>query len=122
MLNWINRDGKLIILSLGIRTLAQSAASLILALYLDKLGYSLVQIGAFLSAGVAGSAVLTFTVSLISERIGRRRLMVFFAALMGLAGLAMVFVDNFFLLLLIFLLLCCLVFFLLLILREESLL
>ncbi|HLB27769.1 MAG TPA: MFS transporter [Dehalococcoidales bacterium] len=101
MLKWISRDGKLIILSLGLRTLAQSAASLILALYLDKLGYSLVQIGAFLSAGVAGSAVLTFTVSLISERIGRRRLMVFFAALMGLAGLAMVFVDNFFLLLLI---------------------
>lgn len=101
MFNWITRDGKLIILSLGIRTLAQSAASLILALYLDKLGYSLVQIGAFLSAGVAGSAALTFAVSLISERIGRRRLMVFFAALMGVAGLGMVFANSFFLLLLI---------------------
>lgn len=101
MFNWITRDGKLIIFSLGLRTLAQSAASLILALYLDKLGYSLVQIGAFLSAGVAGSAALTFTVSLISERIGRRRLMVFFAALTGLAGLAMAFADNFYLLLLI---------------------
>jgi len=101
LLSWISRDGRLIILSLGIRTLAQSAASLILALYLDKLGYSLVQIGAFLSAGVAGSATLTFAVSLISERIGRRRLMVIFATLMGIAGLAMVFVNNFVLLLLI---------------------
>ena len=86
MLSWINRDGKLIILSLGIRTLAQSAASLILAVYLDKLGYSLVQIGAFLSAGVAGSATLTFIVSLIAERVGRRRLMVLFAAVTGIAG------------------------------------
>lgn len=101
MLNWINRDGKLLILSLGIRTLAQSAASLILALYLDKLGYSLVQIGAFLSAGVTGSAAQTFIVSLIAERVGRRRLMIFFAALMGAAGLGMVFAHNFIVLLLI---------------------
>lgn len=101
MLNWINRDGKLIIVALGIRSLAQSAAALILAVYLDKLGYSLVQIGAFLSAGVAGSAALTFIVSFVSERIGRRRLMVFFAALMGIAGLGMVFVNSFVLLLLI---------------------
>lgn len=101
MLSWINRDGKLIILSLGIRTLAQSAASLILALYLDKLGYNLVQIGAFLSAGVAGSAAQTFIVSLIAERVGRRRLMIFFAALMGAAGLGMVFANHFIALLLI---------------------
>jgi MFS family permease len=92
---WINRDGKLIILSLGIRTLAQSAAAVILALYLDKLGYSLIEIGAFLSAGVAGSAALTFLVSMFAERVGRRRLMVFFAALTGAAGLAMVFVHSF---------------------------
>jgi MFS family permease len=88
-------------LSLGIRTLAQSAAGLILALYLDKLGYSLVQIGAFLSAGVAGSAAQTFIVSLIAEKIGRKRLMIFFAALMGAGGLAMAFVDNFILLLVV---------------------
>lgn len=88
-------------MSLGIRTLAQSAASLVLALYLDKLGFSLVQIGAFLSAGVAGSATLTFIVSLISERIGRRRLMVSFAIIMGVGGLAMVFTNNFTVLLVI---------------------
>src|SRR3990172_5729539 len=92
---WINRDGKLLILSLGIRSFAQSSASLILALYLDKLGYGLVEIGAFLSAGVAGSAVFTFIVSLFAEKVGRRRLMIFFAALTGVAGLAMVFVNSF---------------------------
>ncbi|HSW58640.1 MAG TPA: MFS transporter [Dehalococcoidales bacterium] len=66
-----------------------------MAVYLDKLGYSIVQIGAFLSAGVAGSAVLTLVVSLISEKIGRRRLMVFFTAITAAAGLAMVFVNSF---------------------------
>jgi MFS family permease len=94
-LRWVNRDGKLLILSLGIRAFAQSAASVILALYLDKLGYSLVEIGAFLSAGVAGSAFFTFIVSLFAEKVGRRRLMVFFAALTAIAGLSMGFVNSF---------------------------
>jgi MFS family permease len=94
-LHWINRDGKLIILGLGIRAFAQGSASIILALYLDKLGYSLVEIGAFLSAGVAGAACLTFIVSLFAERVGRRRLMVFFALLVSAAALGMVFVNSF---------------------------
>jgi MFS family permease len=94
-LHWINRDGKLIILSLGIRAFAQGSASIILALYLDKLGYSLVEIGAFLSAGMAGAACLTFIVSLVAERVGRRRLMVFFAILTSAAALGMVFVNSF---------------------------
>jgi MFS family permease len=72
-----------------------------LALYLDKLGYSLVEIGAFLSAGVAGAACLTFIVSLVAERVGRRRLMVFFGVLISAAGLGMVFVNNLVLLIVI---------------------
>jgi MFS family permease len=94
-LAWINRDGKILITSSGIRAFAQGAAAVILAVYLDKLGFSLLQIGAFLSVGVAGSAVLTFVVSLISERVGRRRLMVSFALLMGLAGIGLAFTSNF---------------------------
>jgi MFS family permease len=100
-LHWVNRDGKLIILSWGLRSFTQGAASIILALYLDKLGYSLVEIGAFLSAGVAGAACLTFLVSLVAERVGRRRLMVFFGVLISAAGLGMVFVDNLVLLIII---------------------
>lgn len=97
----MNRDGKLLICSMGIRSFAQGSASVILALYLDKLGYSLVEIGAFLSAGIAGSATFTIIVSLISETVGRRRMMVFFALLMGAAGLGMIFFNNFFALMII---------------------
>ncbi len=100
-LSWINRDGKLIILSWGLRSFTQGAASIILALYLDKLGYSLVEIGAFLSAGVAGAACLTFVVSLVAERMGRRRLMVFFGILISAASLGMVFFNNFILLMVV---------------------
>ncbi len=94
-LHWINQDGKLIMISRGVCTFAQSTIAVLLVIYLDKLGFSLVQIGAFLSAGVAGSAFFTFIVSLIAERVGRRRLLIAFSLLSAGAGLALVFVDNF---------------------------
>lgn len=95
ILRWIDRDGKLIMVSRGVSTLARSTIAVLLAIYLEKLGFSLVQIGAFLSAGVAGSAFFTFIVGLIAERVGRRRLLVFFTLISAAAGLAFVFVDGF---------------------------
>jgi len=97
-LHWINRDGKLIIITRGVCTFARSSITVLLAIYLAKLGLSMVQIGVFLSAGVAGSTFLAFLVSLISEKIGRRRLLVTFTLIMAGAGLALVFVDDFLLL------------------------
>ena len=93
-LRWVNRDGKLIILSRGICTFARSSIAILLALYLAKLGFSLVQIGAFLSAGVAGSAFFAFLVSLIAEKVGRRRLLITFTLMSAAAGLALVFIAD----------------------------
>jgi MFS family permease len=93
--HWINRDGKLIMASRAISTFARSTVAVLMAIYLEKLGFSLVQIGAFLSAGVAGSAVFTVIVGLISERIGRRRLLVTFSLLSAGAGVALIFFDSF---------------------------
>jgi len=76
-------------------TFARSFIAVLLALYLDKLGFSLVQIGAFLSAGVAGSAFFAFLVSLIAEKAGRRRLLVVLTLMSAAAGLALVFIDDF---------------------------
>jgi len=43
-------------LSRGLCTFAQSAIAILIALYLEKLGFNLTQAGAFLSAGVTGTA------------------------------------------------------------------
>lgn len=99
-LNWINRDGKLIIVIRGLCTFAQSTIAVLLAIYLEKLGLSLTQIGAFLSAGVAGSAFFAFIVSFIADRVGRKRLLIIFTLLSAGTGIALVFIDNFLLLLL----------------------
>ncbi len=94
-LRWINRDGKLLIISRGISMFARSFITVFLALYLEKLGFGLIQIGVFLSVSGAGSAFFTFLVSLISERVGRRRLLVVFTLISATAGLALVFANTF---------------------------
>ena len=92
---WVSRDARLIISARGIRTFAQSFVAVLLALYLTELGFSLVQIGALLSVGVAGVAFLAFVVGLISARVGRRPLLVTFSLVSAAAGLALFFIDQF---------------------------
>ncbi len=94
-LRWISRDGWRIILARGVGTVARSSIAVMLALYLDKLGLSLVQIGALLSVGVAGSACFAFTVSLIAEKVGRRRLLVTFTLMSAASVLALALIDSF---------------------------
>ena len=96
---WLNRDATLIILARGIRTFAQSFVAVLIALYLAALGFSLVQVGIFLSVGVAGVAFFAFLVGLVAGRVGRRPLLVFFSMTSALAGLGLVFVDHYLILL-----------------------
>jgi len=56
---WINRDGKLIIAVRGVRTFAHSAASVLLAIYLDLQGFGLFEIGLFLLYGIVGTAAVS---------------------------------------------------------------
>ena len=95
VLQWLSRDARIIIAARGIRTFAQSFIAVLLALYLNELGFSLVQIGALLSVGVAGVAFFAFIVGLIAHRVGRRRLLVTFSLTSAAAGLALFFIDQF---------------------------
>ena len=96
---WLNRDATLIILARGIRTFAQSFVAVLLALYLTALGFSLVQLGVFLSVGVAGVAFFAFLVGLVAGRVGRRPLLILFSMTSALAGLGLFFVDHYLILL-----------------------
>lgn len=95
ILPWVNRDGKLIIIARGLRVFAQGSIAVLLAIYLGKIGFGLMQIGAFFSIGVAGSAVLAFLVSLIAEKIGRKRLLIAFALIAASSGIALAFSTSF---------------------------
>ena len=96
--SWVSRDGLLIISARGLRTFVWGAVSVLLVIYFDGLGFTLVEIGVLLSLGIAGSAVFTFVVSLIAERVGRKRLLILLTALSGSSLLALIFTESFFLL------------------------
>lgn len=93
-LSWVSRDGKIIILARSVRTFAQGSIAVLFAVYLDLLGFSLTQIGVFFSFGVAGAALFAFLVSLIAEKLGRRRLMVGLTLMTAAAGVVLVATDD----------------------------
>ena len=97
-LRWVSRDAWLIILARFLRTFAQSSISVSFAIYLDTLGYSLSEIGLLVTVGSAGSALFAFVIVFIGDTFGRRRLLVGFTLMMGLAGLGFVFSDHYLLL------------------------
>jgi MFS family permease len=92
--DWVTRDARLIIFARATRTFAQSFIAVLMALYLTELGFSLVQIGMVLSAGVIGVAAFAVLVGLVSDRVGRRNLLVAFSLVSAVAGLALFFVDE----------------------------
>ncbi|MSQ08855.1 MAG: MFS transporter [Dehalococcoidia bacterium] len=93
--SWISSDGKVIILASGLRSFGAGFAVIVLGVYLGDLGLSLGQIGAFFTAGVAGSALLTFAIGLLDGKFGRRALFMGVTLLQALPIAALVLSDNF---------------------------
>ncbi len=77
--DWIDRDGKLIFLEKSIRTVPYGFLGVIFGVYLAQLGFSPVAIGIVLTATVLSSALYTFAISFLADRIGRRKTLAFFA-------------------------------------------
>lgn len=84
--DWITRDGKLIFLEKTVRTVPYGFLGVVFAVYLNELGFSTVAIGVVLTLTVLSSALYTFIISFLADRIGRRRTLVFFALTDAVAG------------------------------------
>lgn len=92
---WVDRDARLIISSRVLRSFAQASVAVVLAPYLNLLGFSLQEIGLFITLGLAGGALFSLLVVLFGESVGRRRLLTGFTVLTGVTGLALVFTDQY---------------------------
>lgn len=87
-MSWLSRDGRLILTARAIRTFAYGYLSVLLGVYLETVGLAPWQVGAVLTATLAGSAALTAVFSLVADRYGRRVMLVISAAFMAAAGAA----------------------------------
>ena len=72
LLQWMSRDGKLLLYARIVRTFAYGFLSVILAIYLKLIGFDDVLIGIILSATLINSIIFTLFASFYADRIGRR--------------------------------------------------
>lgn len=93
-LSWISRDGKLLILARGMRSSAQGSIAVLMAIYLDQLGFSVFLIGVFLTSGVAGGALFAILIGTLGDWIGRRRLMTVFPVMSAGVGVTLILSDD----------------------------
>ncbi len=91
--NW-ERDVVVLMASRGVRAFAFSYLSVIFAIYLNQLGYSTVTIGLVLSTASASGAVLTAVWGYLSDRYGRRKVLMLLAALTVVSNLIFVFFSG----------------------------
>jgi MFS family permease len=82
----MDSDGKLILVEKAVRTVPYGFLGVLFAVYLSQLGFSSLLIGVVLTATVFSSALYTFSVSFVADRIGRKRTLVFFALMDFIAG------------------------------------
>ena len=93
------RDGWLIIWTRMARMFAFGAASLVIALFFASLKFSDVQIGLFMTLTLAGDVLLSLFLSLVADRVGRRRILLAGSMLMAVSGAVFALAENFWLLL-----------------------
>ena len=77
----LHRDAKLLMASRGIRAFAFSYLNVVFAIYLSRLGHSTVTIGIVFSVAYLSGALLTAVWGPLSDRFGRRTILMLIAAL-----------------------------------------
>lgn len=82
--------------SRGVRAFAFSYLSVVFAIYLNQLGYTTVVVGLVISIAYASGAVLTALWGFLSDRFGRRRILILLAALTILSNLIYIFFSHIF--------------------------
>ena len=79
---------RIVCLARALRGFGDGFATIVLPIYLTRIGYDPIQIGFVLTSTLLGTAVFTLIIGVIAPRYDLRTLMIFGAALMTFTGLA----------------------------------
>lgn len=96
LLRNLHRDAKLLMASRGIRAFAFSYLNVVFAIYLDRLGYTPVMIGVIFTVAYLSGAVLTALWGYLSDRMGRRKILMLLAILTILSNLILIYFSSLF--------------------------
>jgi MFS family permease len=96
MLANLQRDLLVLMISRGVRAFAFSYLSVVFAIYLNQLGYSTVTIGLVISTASASGAVLTALWGFLSDRYGRKNILMLLALLTMVSNTIYIFFSQLF--------------------------
>lgn len=96
VLRELHRDAKLLMAARGIRAFAFSYLNVVFAIYLDRLGYTTVMIGVIFTVAYLSGAMLTALWGYLSDRVGRRNILMLLAVLTIISNLILVYFTGLF--------------------------
>ncbi|KAK4580230.1 hypothetical protein LTR86_000433 [Recurvomyces mirabilis] len=95
-----SKDIYILLLTRFIRMTAYGSSTLILALYFQQLKYADTQIGLFMTLTLIGDVAISLALTLVADKLGRRRILIFGAMSMALSGIVFATISNYWILLL----------------------
>src|SRR5215217_1279208 len=93
-LTTLSPDGRLLFTTRMVRLFAYGFMAVVLGLYLATVGLSDTQIGFVLSVTLLGDAAISLPITIIADRMGRRRMLIIGAGLMIFAGVVFALTSN----------------------------
>jgi len=94
-LDWVSRDGKLLLTARIVRTFSYGFLSIILAIYLKLMGFNEIFIGIVLTATLVNSVIFNLFASFYADKIGRKKILVIYAILMAISGAIFLVTNNY---------------------------
>jgi MFS family permease len=85
-IGWIDHDLVCLFAGRLLRSFSQAYLVIIVPLYLARLGYDAVHLGVLFSIAAAAGAMLAATIGFLSDRIGRKPLLIAISLMTGAAG------------------------------------
>lgn len=99
-MNWISKDGKIILVNRAIRSLAHGFLAVLFGIYLKEIGFQIFYIGLLLSITLIGSSIFTIIASKLSVNFGIRK-MILISLILSIFGLSIFLItENFYALIL----------------------
>ncbi|MBM2853049.1 MAG: arabinose efflux permease family protein [Candidatus Nitrosotenuis sp.] len=95
MLDWLSKDGKLLLSARIVRAFSYGFLSIVLAIYLKSIGFDELLIGVILSVTLVNSVIFTMFASFYADRFGRRKILTLYAVLMAVSGTIFLLTDNY---------------------------
>ena len=94
-LDWVTRDGKLLLAARIVRTFSYGFLSIVLAIYLKLMGFNEIFIGIVLTATLVNSVIFNLIASFYADKIGRKKILIIYAILMAISGVIFLVTNNY---------------------------